>query len=573
MLHPFIKNLDIEGNIRSILAMLESSLSENVLENPVGNKPFITIAEMETILFKNGADPGFQNIHHIFFNNFKEINTLYDYTELLGNLLEFILHHTPLRSYILSGEIFREIYEALETLKNSRFSRTVLDNNDTENRRIICDLIIQHLKSINLPFETKPIEDLEVIGVLESRNIAFDTVIMLDVNESIMPQAKKINPLIPLGIYDILGIPSPEYNEEIFRYYFYRLIRSAHNVHLLYIDSEDKPRSRYIEQLIWEKEQAARTVGAIVVDKNTYKINVHLQSIPPSIEKTEQISGILKEKVFSPSAIDDYVTCPVLFYFRQVLKFEEKKIAGDDIEAADRGKIIHSILHETFDDYLNEEISQSLYKEIVLKMRTVIENQFATKETSGEYYLFKKLAAFKLESFLKINVCETGHPFIIKDLESRIEGIMNIGDHTVKIKGIIDRVDYFPHNNTYVIADYKTGGAKQYPRSALRQVDFRSIEAIHTHINSFQLPLYVHLFMGRSEIPLTDINAKLILLKNNIEEDLFAGYGLDEKESAFALYLEGVRTVFKDLFDPAQPFAPFDNESCPECTFKNLCHV
>ena len=296
MLHPFIKNLDMEGNIRSILAMLESSLSENILESTVANKPFITIDEMETILFKNAADPGFQKIHHIFFNNFEEVNTLYDYTELLGNLLEFILRHTPLRSYILSGEIFREIYEALETLKNSRFSRTVLDNDDTENRRIICDFIIQHLKSINLPFETKPIEDLEVIGVLESRNIAFDTVIMLDVNEGIMPQAKKINPLIPLGIYDILGIPSPEYNEEIFRYYFYRLIRSARNVHLLYIDSEDKPRSRYIEQLIWEKEQAARTVGALVVDKNTYKINVHLQSIPPSIEKTEKISGILKEK-------------------------------------------------------------------------------------------------------------------------------------------------------------------------------------------------------------------------------------------------------------------------------------
>ena len=149
-----------------------------------------------------------------------------------------------------------------------------------------------------------------------------------------------------------------------------------------------------------------------------------------------------KKRVFSPSAIDDYVACPVLFYFRQVLKFEEKKIAGDDIEAADRGKIIHSILHETFDGYLNEEITQSLYKEIVLKMRTVIEKQFATREISGDYYLFKKLTAFKLESFLKKNVGETEHPFIIKDLESRIEGIMDAGDQTVKIRGIIDRVDY-----------------------------------------------------------------------------------------------------------------------------------
>ena len=149
---------------------------------------------------------------------------------------------------------------------------------------------------MKLPFETKPIEDLEIIGVLESRNISFDTVIMLDVNEGIMPQAKKINPLIPLGIYDILGIPSPEYNEEIFRYYFYRLVRSARDVHLLYIDSEEKPRSRYIEQLIWEQERATQTINAIKVDKKTYKINVHLQSTLPVIEKTEKVQNILREK-------------------------------------------------------------------------------------------------------------------------------------------------------------------------------------------------------------------------------------------------------------------------------------
>lgn len=573
MLHPFIKNLDMEGDIRSILAVLEGALSENILESAVANKPFITIAEMEDRLFDNNVDAGFQKIHDIFFNNFEQVSTLYDYTELLGSLLEFILHHTPLRSYILSGEIFRELYEALETLKNSRFSQSVLHNDDTENRRIICDFIIQHLKSINLPFETKPIEDLEVIGVLESRNIAFDTVIMLDVNEGIMPQAKKINPLIPLGIYDILGIPSPEYNEEIFRYYFYRLIRSARNVHLIYIDAEDKPRSRYIEQLIWQEEQAARTVGVVKVDKSNRKINVHRRNISPSIDKTEKIRGLLKQKVFSPSAIDDYVTCPVLFYYRQILKFEEKKIAGDDIEAVDRGKIIHSILHETFLHYLNNEITKSSYKEIILEMRAVVEKQFISREASGDYYLFKKLTAFKLESFLKKHIGELENPFIIKDLESRIEGVLNIGDQIVNMRGIIDRIDYFPHSNEYVIADYKTGGIKQYPRSAIREVDFHSIKAIHTYVNSFQLPLYVHLFMNHFNIPLMNINAKLILLKNNVEEDLFAGYEPDEKEKAFALSMEGVRTVFKDLFDPAKPFAPLDLESCPGCAFKNLCHI
>ena len=79
------------------------------------------------------------------------------------------------------------------------------------------------------------------------------------------------------------------------------------HVHLLYIDSEEKPRSRYVEQLIWERERATQTINVIKVDKKTYKINVRLQSTLPVIEKTEKIRNILRERIFSPSAIDDYI--------------------------------------------------------------------------------------------------------------------------------------------------------------------------------------------------------------------------------------------------------------------------
>ena len=398
-------------------------------------------------------------------------------------------------------------------------------------------------------------------------------VIMLDVNEGIMPQAKKINPLIPLGIYDILGIPSPEYNEEIYRYYFYRLVRSARDVHLLYIDSEEKPRSRYIEQLIWEQERAAQTIGAIKVDKKTYKISVRPQSGLPIIEKTEKVWNILREKTYSPSAIDDYISCPVFFYYKQILKFEELKNVSEEIEAVDRGKIIHSILHDTFDGYINREITPSLYKEILLRMRGVMAKHFETRETSGDYYLFKKLAAFKLESFLRRTIEEAENPFVLKHLETRIENSMDIDGHQVKIKGRIDRIDFFPHNNDYVIIDYKTGGTKQYPRNALKRIDFSSMEQIHKDVNSFQLPIYTYLFMNRFNILLANTNAKLILLRNNDEEVLFSNRTSDEKEADFALYMEGVTTVLKELLDPSKPFTAFDTSLCSTCTFRNLCHI
>ncbi|HVN97318.1 MAG TPA: hypothetical protein VMT62_12895, partial [Syntrophorhabdaceae bacterium] len=321
MLHPFVKNLDFEVPVRPILTALERLFTGDILQSPVADKPLITLAEIERALVREsaGTPDVLERIHELFFGQFQEAETLHDYTERLAIILEFVLAHTPVRSYLLSGEIFKSIFQALHALQNTRFSRSAFHDNDMENKRVICDFIIEHLQSTDLPFETKPIEDLEIIGVLESRNITFDTVIMLDVNEGVIPQAKKINPLVPLGIYDILGIPSPEYTEEMYRYYFKRLITSARNVRLLYIDSEDKPRSRYIEQLIWEKERTAQSLNVIEVDRAAYKINVRLQSTPPAIEKTERIRTLLKANAFSPTAIDDYVRCPALFYYKQVL--------------------------------------------------------------------------------------------------------------------------------------------------------------------------------------------------------------------------------------------------------------
>jgi ATP-dependent helicase/nuclease subunit B len=572
MLHPFVKNLDLGGNIRPVLTTLEKAFSEDVLENTIVNKPFVTLEEIEAVLFREGMDANFKRIHEIFFRRFEKATTLYEYAELFGDLLEFVLHHTAVHSYILSGEIFRELYEAFDNLKYTQFSKSILHENDAENRRVVCDFIREYLKSKKLPFETKPIEDLEIIGVLESRNISFDTVIMLDVNEGAMPQAKKVNPLIPLGIYDILGIPSPEYSEEIFRYYFYRLVRSAREVHLLYVDSEERPRSRYIEQLIWEREQATQTIDAVKIDKKTYKINVHLQSTLPVIEKTEKVWKIVREKTFSPSAIDDYITCPVLFYYKQILRFEELRGVSEDIEAADRGKIIHSILHDTFDGYINREITPLLYKEILLKIRGVMIKHFETREASGDYYLFKKLTAFKLESFLRTNIEDAENPSVLKYLETRIEDTMDVDGHRIRLKGRIDRIDFFPHNNEYVIIDYKTGGTKQYPRNVLKRVDFSSTEAIHKYINSLQLPIYVYLFTNRFSVPLADANAKLILLRNNDEEVLF-NCSPEEKEAAFAQYMQGVTTITNELLDPSKPFTPFDADHCSTCAFNSLCHL
>jgi hypothetical protein len=107
----------------------------------------------------------------------------------------------------------------------------------------------------------------------------------------------------------------------------------------------------------------------------------------------------------------------------------------------------------------------------------------------------------------------------------------------------------------------------------LKRVDFRSMEEIHRHVNSLQLPIYIHLFINRFSISLANANAKLMLLRSNDEENLFNDGGSEEKEAAFAQYMEGVTTVIKELLDPSKPFTSFDTGSCSTCAFNNLCHV
>jgi ATP-dependent helicase/nuclease subunit B len=584
-LHPFVKNLTVDENLRALLLTLERALAGKAPGSPIAHRAFITLDDMERaagiISAKDFPAPGDARraekalavIHNLFFRSFEKADTLYAFAEGLEQLLDFILKNTPVRSYVLSGEIFTRAFELLEKVKETRFSKETFDKREKENRQTLCDFLLQFLRSATLPFETRPVEPLEIIGVLESRNLSFDTVIMLDVNEGVMPQPRKVDPLVPLGVYDKLGIPSPEYNEEIYRYYFYRLIRSAKDVHLLYIDQEDKPRSRYIEQIVWGIEKAAGALDVVPVDKTSYKIRLKPGKGLPGIEKTDEIWKALLTRTYSPSEIDDYIKCPVFFYFGRILRFEERKEVSEDMDVMDRGQIIHTILFDTFTPFKDREITPSMYNAVVGVMKDALEREFRRRVITGEFYLFKKLASFKLEGFLKRNVRDAWKPFFVKYLEHPFDSRLEAGGVSVQVRGRVDRIDFCPDASEYMIIDYKTGGTREYPRGMPSKTDFDSIEDIHRRVPTFQLPLYVHLLGQSQDGPSHGVNAKLIFLKNNQEEMLFKMHGEDEREAQQAGYMRGVRTVLSDILDRSKPIRPFDDLACPACPFNLLCHV
>jgi hypothetical protein len=136
-------------------------------------------------------------VHRLFFRNFENVTTVGDIAAALEEALEAIISRTPVRSYVLSGTIFESIFGSLGLLKGCLFSSSVLSGEPAENTRAVCDITLHHLQSTALPFDTHPVEELEIIGMLESRNISFDRVIVLDVNEGVLPGPREVSPVIP----------------------------------------------------------------------------------------------------------------------------------------------------------------------------------------------------------------------------------------------------------------------------------------------------------------------------------------------------------------------------------------
>ncbi|MEI6154152.1 MAG: PD-(D/E)XK nuclease family protein, partial [Deltaproteobacteria bacterium] len=328
-----------------------------------------------------------------------------------------------------------------------------------------------------------------------------------------------------------------------------------------------------IEQILWEEEKRTKTLNAIPVERSHCKINLKSREVLLEFKKTADIAGRLKNKIYSPSSVDDFILCPVLFYFKHILDFEQKKGISDDIDALDRGTIIHRILHDTFEIFKNKDMTGISLKDILDRMNTVAEERFKGKVVTGDYYLFKKLTVYKLESFLRKNIRDVGRPFIIQHLEAPIRNVIDTGGTLVSFKGRIDRIDFYPDNGEYTIIDYKTGGSRQYPQNIFEKTDFAYIDDIHKKVSSLQLPIYVYLFHKAHSVPLNSINAKLILLKTNEEEMLFKGSLDADRASVIEHYMEGLKTVLRDMLDISKPFKPFDDEACAVCSFNSICHI
>lgn len=315
-------------------------------------------------------------------------------------------------------------------------------------------------------FEGEPLSGLQLMGVLESRVLDFENVIITSMNEGKFPAGKGSNSFIPYDVKRELGLPTFKEKDAIYTFHFYHLLQRAKNIYLLYntesegLDGGEK--SRFITQLEIEKQDAHELTQEI------YNSEVPQKAYEPMmIEKAESVMQRLAEiaqKGFSPSALTSYIRNPIQFYFQKIIKIREVDEVEENIAVNTLGTIIHEALLELYKPFVGKILRVEDIKGLFSKIEAEVLNQFKLIYKEGDIQKGRNLLVFEVAkrniyNFLNVELkgLAAGDEVRILFLEERFERKFEHPDlpFPVLIGGSVDRIE--ERNGRIRIIDYKTG--------------------------------------------------------------------------------------------------------------------
>lgn len=449
------------------------------------------------------------------------------------------------------------------------------------------NMLKQIVRVTTLPFYGEPLMGLQVMGMLETRTLDFENIILLSCNEDILPSGKTMNSFIPFELKRYFGLPTYNDKDAIFAYHFYRLIQRAKNIYLLYNTESDAlgsgEKSRFLTQLIHELPKVNK--HAVIVEMLVnIPVNVDNAGHVISIKKTNAIIEKLNSKAalgFSPSLLNKYRNCSLQFYFQAIAGLKETEEVEETIGADTLGNTIHEVLETLYQPFVGKKISAADIKEIKKQVETltisVFEKEYSKSEISyGKNLLTIKVALKFLNNFLDaeikaINKYEKeGKPLIIKSLEEKLEISITVVDQKIKLHGKADRIDNV--GSLTRIIDYKTGLADS---KELKFEDWSDIQNDTTLAKSFQLLMYAWMYQKMNPaitdnlvsgiITFRELSAGLKTVKIN-NKDLLSVPVLNNFE-------EQLQNILSEIFNPEVEFKQTpDTNNCEYCSFRGICN-
>lgn len=439
----------------------------------------------------------------------------------------------------------------------------------------------QLLRLQQLDFVGEPLTGLQVMGMLETRNLDFEEVIMLGVNEGNLPSSAHSPSYFTFDMRRAYGLACQNERDAVTAYHFYRLMQRAKRVYLVYDQDTGAMGggevSRYVKQLLVECGDNIR-----IHDENIeQKIPDSVIAPPISVDKGADELSKLKELAasgFSPSALNTFRSCSLKYYFRYVAGIKEPDEFQEDMDAAKLGTAIHDTLEELYTPFVGRALTESeltekkkLVKDVLLKH---FKKQLKTQEElNGPDLLTFEVATAYVNRVIHhdLKTVRSGQVITVLKLEDELKRSLQVlasGDAvSVNLKGKADRLDRLSDGTVRVI-DYKTGSFDKKLKIN-RKGDFDDSKSD----NAFQMLMYR--FMADATIDAKAISPMGFYLRSNDIEKPVSVFEnkIEITDSQLLEYTEQLlHETFQNLFDATQPFSQTeDAKRCEFCEFNGVC--
>ena len=494
------------------------------------------------------------------------------------------------------NQLYREsLFKAYTTI--NRFRTLIEEDELTVQSETFRRLLVKVLSATNIPFHGEPAIGMQVMGVLETRNLDFRHLVLLSVNEGQLPKSGGDSSFIPYNLRKAFGMTTIEHKIAVYAYYFYRLLQRAERITLIYNTSSDGLNrgewSRFMLQFLieWPHPITRQFLEAGQSPQGTSSITV--EKTPDVMRQMQSLFDVRAnpKAKFSPSALNYYLDCPLKFYYRYVAGLSAPDEVSAEIDSATFGSIFHYAAEHIYKDLtthgkvINKEALETLLRNEV-KLQDYVDTAFKKlffnvpqnekPEYNGVQLINSAVIARYLKQLLQNDLRYAPFTFIASEME--VDEPIDIqtpkGVIKSRIGGIIDRMD--SKDGTLRIVDYKTGGDADTPP----HVESLFIPDKKRSNYVFQTFLYAAIMCRKQ--PTMKIAPALLYIHRAATETyspvIQMGESRKPKEAVEDFskyekeYRERLQGLLEEIFNPEKSFTQTEIiEKCTYCDFKALC--
>ncbi|MCK9616840.1 MAG: PD-(D/E)XK nuclease family protein [Lentimicrobiaceae bacterium] len=464
--------------------------------------------------------------------------------------------------------------------------KTLLENYGTLSVATLHKFFNQLSGTTSLPFYGEPLSGVQLMGMLETRNLDFKNIILLSANENTLPSGKTTHSFIPYDIRKEFGLPTYHDRNAIFAYHFYRLLQRAENIYLVYNTQSDElgggEKSRFLQQLLQElpvknpEVQIHETIVSQPLGSDTTNYSIQ-------VAKNRFVSDRLLDMAksgFSPSSLSAYITCSLRFFYQEVIRLGEPEKVDETIDAATFGKIVHASVGALLGNYTGKPLQTEFITREIPGVEDVVNRKFASIYKSNDIRLGKNLLMAKvvcqmIKKYLlyekeEIEILgKKGIQVVINKFEQKLQSTISVNGLAVQLKGFADRVDTL--NGKIRITDYKTGQVTP------EELKINEIEQVFTDpgfSKALQLLMYAYLY--HLQFSLENPPETGILSMRNLSKGFIKLKIHDEPElskASLTVFEEYLNILLSEIFDTQVPFTQTkDINNCKYCNYKLICN-